>query len=177
MLLSQIWLRMMFHMIENKVENMKYELEVKGSYEDMEGYTQGYAPSFLAQKAKLCSSDWLDYINALAPSALVPSPDMEAPIPPPLLNPCWTERLRLALSVDKVFSPYKPPPFPTPAERKQAQFLFAAFSHLRFNVLEDDVPLKNLRWACDILTRGHVLNPLAQAELHMFLDQLSLLLH
>ena len=102
---------------------------------------------------------------------------METSIPPPPQKPSWIERLNLTLSAEKVFPPYKPPPPPTLAQRKQAQLLLVAFSHLPFNVLEDDVPLKNLRWACDILTRGHVHNPLAQAELHMFLDQLPLLLN
>ena len=102
---------------------------------------------------------------------------MEASIPLPPQNPYWIERLRLTLSADKVFPPYKPPPPPTPAQRKQAQLLRAVFSHLIFNVLEDDVPLKNFRWACDVMTRGHVLNPIAQAALQMFLAQLPLLLH
>ncbi|XP_028072396.1 uncharacterized protein LOC114274618 [Camellia sinensis] len=97
------------------------------------------------------------------------------PSPPPTLS--WTEKLRLALPMDKVFPPYQPPSPLSPAERKQAQLLLAAFSHLPFNVLEDDIPLKNFRWACDVLTRGYVLNPLAQAELHLFLDQLPVLLY
>ncbi|CAL5380657.1 unnamed protein product [Camellia sinensis] len=119
---------------------------------------QGYNPSFLAQKAKLCSSDWLDYINAFVLSAPVSSPETEAstssssspevvvctPSPPTILS--WTEKLKIALSMEKVFSPYKPPPPPTSAERKQALLLLAAFSHLPFNVLEDEVPLTNLQW-------------------------------
>ena len=133
---------------------------------------QGYNPSFLAQKARLCSSDWLDCVNA---PQFPPSFEMEASIPPPPQNPRWIERLRLTLSVDKVFLLYKPPPPPTPAQRKQAQLLLVAFSHLPFNVLEDDVLLKNFRWACDVMTRGHVLNPIAQIELQAFSDQLPLL--
>ncbi|KAI7992067.1 hypothetical protein LOK49_LG12G02548, partial [Camellia lanceoleosa] len=35
-------------------------------------------PLFLAKKAKICSSDWLDYVNAFVPSASVPSPITEA---------------------------------------------------------------------------------------------------
>lgn len=55
--------------------------------------------------------------------------------------------------------------------------MLTAFSYLCFEVLHDDVPLKNSRWAYDIVSRSHTLNLIAQTELYTFLDQLPLLLH
>ncbi|XP_028105256.1 uncharacterized protein LOC114304287 [Camellia sinensis] len=94
---------------------------------------QGYNPSFLAKKAKICSSDWLAYINAFVPSAPAPSPIMEAstpssplfeaepstPSPPPTLS--WTEKLRLALPMDKGLCPQ-------PSCPSRASFVFGPTS-------------------------------------------------
>ena len=86
---------------------------------------------------------------------------MEATTPPLPQNPHWMEELRLTLYEDQFLPSYNPPSPLTKFQRQQAQLLLAAFSHLPFNVLEDDVSLKNFRWACDVMTRGHVLNPIA----------------
>ncbi|XP_028053009.1 protein FAR1-RELATED SEQUENCE 5-like [Camellia sinensis] len=81
---------------------------------------------------------------------------MDPPVPRLSQNHHWMEELKLTLFENQFLPSYQPPDFPTIFERYQAQLLFAAFSHLPFKVLGDDTPLKNFRWACDIMTRGHV---------------------
>lgn len=92
-------------------------------------------------------------------------------------NPNWMEELKFTLFEGQHFSSYQPPVPPTAFQQYKAQLLLALFSHLPFEVLGDDVPYRNFLWDCDIISRGHALNPIAQTKLHTFLDQLHLLLN
>ncbi|XP_028087072.1 probable receptor-like protein kinase At5g24010 [Camellia sinensis] len=76
---------------------------------------QGYSPSFLAQKAKLCSSDWLDIVNN---SQFPPSFEIEALAPPFPQNPHWIEKLRLTLFEDQFLPSYNPSSLPTKYQRQ-----------------------------------------------------------
>lgn len=102
--------------------------------------------------------------------------DLTAPPLPPH-NPSWIEKLKLTLFEDRHFAPYQAPAPLTTYQQYKAQTLFTAFSHLSVGVLRDDTPHMNLLWGCDIVSRNHILNPVAQTKLHAFLDQLPLLLN